>query len=249
MIAHHHMPVPPQTVQRRYRVLENRPMADGIFRLLLEPVAEPIPPFQAGQWVGLHLLNQDGSVWAKAAYSIVNAPSAPPFAKGGVELALKVEGDFTARASTLKPGDVVFLTGPWGVFTLPKTQSRLVMFAGGIGVTPLLSMTREACATGLPTDILFFYSGRTCGETAYRDELRNLATRCPRLRLVEVCTREQHPDKESKRIDAEMLDRYITDYTVGEYLMCGPREFMDGLKQMLQTKGVDPKRIRKELFS
>ncbi|OGL73337.1 hypothetical protein A3E39_00065 [Candidatus Uhrbacteria bacterium RIFCSPHIGHO2_12_FULL_60_25] len=245
---------PPQTVQRRYRVIENRPIADGIFRLLLEPVEDPIPPFQAGQWVGLHLLNPDGSVWAKSAYSIANAPTTygPDLPAGRqVELAIKVEGDFTTRASTLKTGDTVFLTGPWGVFTLPKNEPRLVMFAGGIGVTPLLSMVREACATDLRSDILFFHSNQTCRDAAYADELRSLAARCPRLRLIEVCTRETHVggEKESKRIDVEMLDRYIKDYTVGAYLMCGPREFMDGLKRMLQDKGVDPKKIRKELFS
>ncbi|HWQ99755.1 MAG TPA: FAD-dependent oxidoreductase [Candidatus Methylomirabilis sp.] len=245
------MPPPPQTVLRRYRVTENRPIADGIFRLLLEPAGEPIPPFQAGQWVGLHLLNPDGSVWAKAAYSIVNAPSAPPFAKGGVELGIKLEGDFTKRAQSLAAGDEVLLQGPWGVFTLPKDQPRLVMFAGGIGVTPLLSMVREVCATDMPTDIFFFYSGRTCAETAYLNELRDLAKHCPRFRLVETCTREPHPEggKETRRIDTEMLDRYVPADGDWEYLMCGPKEFMDGLKQLLQNRGVDPKKIRKELFS
>ncbi len=239
------MPLPPQAQLRRYRVTENHPIADGSFRLLLEPAAEPIPAHKSGQWVSLHLLNPDGSVWAKAAYSIANAP---PVA-GPIELGIKVAGDFTKRALSLKTGDEVLLQGPWGVFVLPTSQPRLIMFAGGIGITPLLSMIREACAT-LPSDILLFYSSRTCRETAYLDELRSLEDSCPRFRLVEIYTREVHPvaGKETGRIDVAMLDRYLTDYMVGEYLMCGPKDFMDNIKQLLQNKGVEVKKIRHELF-
>lgn len=256
------MPLPPQAQLRRYRVTTNRPIAEGVFQLLLEPVADPIPPHKSGQWVSLHLLNPDGSVWAKAAYSIANAPPVT----GPLELGIKVAGDFTQRARLLKTGDEVLLQGPWGVFVLQTDLPRLVMFAGGIGITPLLSMAREACGTAMSSDVLLFYSSRTCRESAYLDELRGLAKRCPRFRLVEICTRETHPPsaepvpsgaeglgagsegKETGRIDAAMLDRYIQDYSVGEYSMCGPKDFMDNIKQLLQNKGVEVKKIRHELF-
>jgi ferredoxin-NADP reductase len=241
----------PQTVLRKYRVKENRVIADGSFALFVEAVdpADAIPAFQAGQWVYLHLLEADGSSWARAAYSIANAPSTGTQV---IELGIKTAGDFTQRASMLKPGDEVLLQGPWGVFTWKKDAQRAAYFAGGIGVTPLLSMALEAAATApkdQPFEIVFVYSFRLPQEAAYLTELHDLMTRDARIRFIPVCTGKEVAGWEGERgrINADTLARLLPD-GADDYAICGPDPFMDDLKQILITRGVEPKKIRRESF-
>lgn len=241
-------PVIPQTVLRHYRVKENRVIADGSFALVLEAASEndALPAFQAGQWVYLHLLNPDGSTWARAAYSIASAPYEGTHT---LELGIKTAGDFTKRAATLKPGDEVLLQGPWGVFTLKKDAKRAAYIAAGIGVTPLLCMAREACNAELDADIIFFYSFRHPPEAAYLDELHALTAENPRLILIPVCTGADIAGwaGERGRISADMLARLLPE-GADDYALCGPDAFMDDLKTILVARGVEPKKIRRESF-
>lgn len=244
------MPLPPPQAQlRRYRVIDNRPIADGIFALKISPqkVEDQIPPFEAGQWVNLQVLKPDGSVWQKRAYTIASAPSE---STSYLEFGIKIEGPFSQQASKLQPGDPLLVQGPWGAFTLPTGATRLVMLAGGIGITPFRSMVREVCLQARPIDICLLYSSRTCREAAYLNELEQLTRACFRLRLVSICTREpQAPAQELRRIDASLLDTVVGNYALGQFLLCGPRAFMDDLQALLAHRGVEPQRIKRELFS
>lgn len=240
------MPIP-QTIFRPYRVVEHAPLAAGMFRLVLEvvDVSEPLPMFQAGQWVNMRVLNSDGSEWAKAAYSIASAPS---FGTHRIELGIKREGDFTKRLAALHVGDTVELQGPWGVFTLKPEYKRHVLIAGGIGVTPFVSMIREGVVNG--EEIMLLYSCRTPEEAAYLDELQKLMNTHPHLKVLCTCTRESPAawNGERGRIGAEVLAREIPEVDGTECLLCGPDAFMKAVREALLAQGFDPKCVRQESF-
>jgi ferredoxin-NADP reductase len=235
----------PQTVFRPYQVVENTPLAKGMFRLVLAvgDTAEPLPVFQAGQWVNLRLLNDDGSEWAKAAYSIASAPSA---GTERIELGIKIEGAFTKRLAALQAGDRVELQGPWGVFTLDPNTKRHVLIAGGIGVTPFVSMVREAAVTG--QDVTLLYSCRTPEEAAYLNELNALATLHQNITIFCTCTRGVPVgwEGEEGRITNDLLGRVVMDGA--RYLLCGPDGFMKELRALLVARGIDPKQVKQESF-
>lgn len=240
----------PQLQLRHYRVAENRSIGEGLFELILEATSaeEALPPFQAGQWVYLHLLNPDGTTWARAAYSIASAPSV---GTQRIALGIKVEGGFTRRAQQLVEGDVVQLQGPWGVFILPPGDAPLVLFAGGIGVTPLLCMIREAVALQPSRNIHLFYSLRTPAEAAYLDELREITAASPQVKLTSLVTREVPADWEGERgrIDALLLDRVLGQAPVSTiYLLCGPDPFMLAIRELLTARGVEKAQIKQESF-
>lgn len=233
---------------RDFRVTKNAPLAKGIFALTLEPAdGEPVFAFQAGQWVYLHLLNGDGTLWAKTAFSIASAPAE---SSKTIELAIKVYGDYTKRAQTLTPGDAVKIHGPFGVFTLRPGTAPLAMFAGGIGVTPLRSMIRELAATHDPRPTILLYSNPKHDAAAYAEEFRELAKAHPAFHPIFAYTREQGvPGGECRRIDATMMEAHIPDMASAEYFMCGPRPFMDAIRECLEARGVDVKtKLHKELF-
>jgi ferredoxin-NADP reductase len=243
------MNVPPVLQVNRYVVEELVWETLNVFTLKLS--AEQGLPFTfvAGQWVYLHLLNQDGSSWGRAAFSIASAPTE---SKKQIQLAVKIEKDFTKKAGQLQPGDVVGIQGPFGVFVLPETAPKLVMFAGGIGIAPFRSMIREVLARQLPIEIVLFYSNSFIEESVFFEELDDFALQSPKFKAICTLTGGDVSSEwtgETGRFNQVMFDKYCKDEPGNIYLMCGPEAFMEQVKEVLTVKGVDIKtRLKKELF-
>lgn len=239
--------IPPQ--KRTYRVVSNRPIAEGQFELSFVPTdGLSMFPFTAGQWVMLELPDPSGGKAWKSAYSISNAPHE---AGQGFQVAVKRAGDFTKRLEALCPGEEIVAQGPYGVFTLRAHERPIVIFAGGVGFTPFRSMVRSLVETKDPRPVILFYSNRKESEIAYAHEFRELADTHPLFKPIFILTREA-PDGwegESRRLDREMLYKYVPDLQVPEFLACGPTVFMDHVRDLLAAEGVDLKaQFRKELF-
>lgn len=221
------------------------------FTLRLKPESpSDMFDFLPGQWIYLHLMNDDGSSWARAAFSIA---SAPENSKEMMEFGIKVYGDYTKRASNLVPGDKVAVQGPFGRFVLPENENALVMFAAGIGIVPMLCMIRSLAARKSDARITLLYSNKTIEDIAYREELDRLAEVLPHLKTIHFLTREESPpeglEAELGRIDGARFDRYVSEPALPMYFMCGPREFMDLIRALLAERGVDvKKRLQEELF-
>ncbi len=235
--------------KRNYRVISNKPIAQGQFELTFCPADEqPMFDFIPGQWVMIELPDPNGGKVWKSAYSISNAPHE---AKTAFEIAVKIDGDFTKRLEKLAVGDEVVAQGPYGVFTLKPGQAPLVIFAGGVGFTPFRSMIRSLVAVKDPRPVVLFYSNRIQDEIAYAHEFRELAATHSLFKPVFILTREspQEWDGESRRLDRDMLLKYVPDLQAAEFLMCGSRSFMEAVQNLLMEEGIDIKaRLRKELF-
>lgn len=249
------MPVPET---RPFRVVANTPIALDMFGLTLAPDdGRPVFAFKPGQWVGVKLPNDPIPNRRGVPYSIAIAPVESGHA---IELAVKVYGAFSRMMQTLAVGDRVTVQGPFGVFTLKpppdlplaKGEEKLVFFAGGIGVTPLRSMIREALLTNDPREIVLFYSNRTPDAIAYEDEFRALAKSRENFKPVFLLTGEAGEgwDGETGRVDAAKFDRRVPDVADAEFYMCGPRPFMDAVASLLAEKSVDvKKKLHRELFN
>jgi len=236
-------------VIRQFHVVENRAIADGVFELVLGPSdGQPVFEYRAGQFVMLQLLNADGTIWAKAAYSLAGAPDE---SRDFIVLAVKVRGDFTQRASALKPGDSLNVQGPFGRFVLPEGDSHLVFLAGGIGVTPFRSMLRQVLAQGTGRKVTLIYSCRTLQVMPYFEELQELARRHPDFRCVVTFT-GYAPDGwtgETGRIGDKLIAKHVPDIKTAEFMACGTNEFVKDMYGSLAKLGVDVTlRLHKEIF-
>ncbi|MCE9585817.1 FAD-dependent oxidoreductase [Candidatus Uhrbacteria bacterium] len=243
------MALNPVLVVRRFRVQEIKWETAETYTLVLAPEdATDMVAFKPGQWVYLHLFNQDGTPWAKAAYSIALAPEE---CSQRIELGIKLHGDFTKRASKLMPDDVVGVQGPFGVFVLPPGESPLVMFAGGIGVTPLRSMIRSLVKSGGSRSVTLFYSNKYVEESPYLEEFMALAESASWFRFIPTLTQQAPTDwkGERSRIDLAMLQKHAVIDMNTTYLMCGPRPFMESIRGFLKEAGIDVKKqLKEELF-
>lgn len=245
------MSTPSALLIRRFVVRALQWETSNTFTLTLSPeVPERMFSFQPGQWVYLHVLNEDGSSWARAAFSIATAPEE---SADGLELAIEVKGEFTHRASKLVAGDVVGVQGPFGVFTLkPTDEAPHVFFASGIGIAPLKCMLRSLHLRGAEVPVTLFYSNKSFETAAFYAWCENLQRAWPNLRVVHTLTRvvPEFWTGERGRLDGAMLDRHVSDVARGTHYMCGAPSFMSAVENLLAERGVDVKRqLRKELFN
>lgn len=243
------MAINPVLVIRRFRVQELKWETAETLTLVLAP-EDPTDlfAFKPGQWVYLHLFNPDGTPWAKSAYSIAVAPEE---CTKKIELGIKLHGDFTKRVSKLMPDDVVAIQGPFGVFVLPPGDAPLVMFAGGIGITPLRSMIRSLASVGGSRPVTLFYSNKYVEESPFLEEFMTLAERAPWFTLVPILTQHAPLDwkGEQGRLDLAMLQRYPVILPDAVYLMCGPKPFMECVRGLLNECGINVKKqLKEELF-
>jgi vanillate O-demethylase ferredoxin subunit len=134
-------------------------------------------PFTAGSHIDLHLSN--GMI---RSYSLVNDQSEPS------RYVVAVNNDTASRGGsrfiheTLRAGDVITISHPKNNFALQESAAHSVLIAGGIGITPLLSMIRRLGTLGRSWEL--FYAARTCFAAAFLDELNSLRpTPCANLHV------------------------------------------------------------------
>jgi ferredoxin-NADP reductase len=150
------------------------------------------------------------------------------------------------------PEHAVTLSPPYGRFSyvLNPAETDLVFIAGGIGITPLMSMIRHMHTAGAERDVLLIYGNRTEEDIVFRRELADIAASGkPRLRAVHVLSRPSSAwDGETGRIDREMIARLCGEVTSKGFYVCGPRGMMRDVIRALRDLGVPRSRIHYEHF-
>ncbi len=181
--------------------------------------------YAAGQFCTLRI-PVDG-VALHRCYSMSTAPAVDP------ELALTVKRVPGGSVSNwindrIRAGDEVDVTAPAGTFRLTDGDGAIAAFAAGSGITPVISLIKEALAT-TRRRVHLFYANRDAGSTIFRDELASLADGHGDRLVV-----EHHLDVERGFADVEELGgvvRRATPFT--DAYVCGPEPFMDVVESAL----------------
>jgi ferredoxin-NADP reductase len=207
--------------------------------------------FNAGQYAVLSFFRKGRPTPARC-FSISSAPSEA----GTFEFAMRIKGRFTAALSKIKTGDIVRVDGPFGAFVLDRYKDRQTTFiAGGIGITPFMSMLKEAAHTGSAQKATLIYSVQTQEEVAFREELKQIVENNKNIRVIVVVNKgsvEQLNGLEvvSGRVDENVFNKLSNDqFAKDSFFMCGPPGFMKVMRLALKSRGVDDYRIITEAFS
>ena len=234
-------------LRRPYRVSEVRPERGDTVTLAMIPDGHAGFRFEPGQFGWLTLW---GSPFQITGHPFSFSSSAAD-AGGRVEMTIRGLGDFTSRIASAKPGQRLFLDGPYGAFTADSASAdMLVLIAGGIGVTPMMSIVRTFADKGDTRPLLLLYGSRTYDEITFREELEELAGRA-QLKVVHVL-RNPHEgwSGESGYVDVEIFRRYLPPpYAGHEYFICGPDVMMDGIERALGELDVPMSRYHSERYS
>lgn len=145
-----------------------------------------------------------------------------------IEFSIKALGDFTNTIKDVPSGTKAFLDGPYGVFTTDRYEDSagFVLIAGGIGITPMMSMLVTAANRKDERPYLLIYASKKWEDITYREELEQLQQKLD-LKVLHVL-REPPEDWSGKKgyVDKQLLERYIprrrgTNY-LGNYLLMTP---------------------------
>lgn len=200
--------------------------------------------FQPGQFLMVRV--EAGGQTNARCYSISSAPGVAGYLEVSVRRQGLVSG---ALHDTVRPGGTLFIHRPLGRFTGPgDPASHAVLLAGGIGITPLISMLRHAVTTQPHQKVTLLYSVRTPRDAAFRDELEWLARRHPQVRVVMTVSGEPAPGLRQGRIDAALIGDTVPEPTAARYFLCGPLPMIDALREILTGLGVPRDHIRYEAF-
>ena len=183
-------------------------------------------------------------------WTISSAPTRPQT----LTFTIKCSGDFTNRISHLKPGDEAVVDGPYGRFSYPAHvrdhQRELIMIAGGVGVTPMLSMLGYMTDIGENKKVILIWSNKTEDDILYRKELEAIWNDMEGLTIRQVLTRQKDFAGLTGRLDAVMLKGILTGWDRnGEVFVCGPPPMMAAVCRGLKQIGFKARRIHSEKFS
>jgi ferredoxin-NADP reductase len=201
--------------------------------------------FEAGQFVTVRI-RADGREHARC-YSISSAPEV----RGYLEISVKRQGIVSsALHATARPGATLSVKRPGGAFRYPSGDDRpIVLLAGGIGITPLISMLRHAASVEPSRPATLLYGAHTEGDFAFADELAVLARRHPQIRVHLAAAREAtRSDVYPGRIDEALIRATAPDIAHSIVLLCGPTPMIDAMKATLAGLGVPPGQVRQEIF-
>ena len=210
----------------------------------------PLPFDHApGQYLIL-TLTIDGKPMRRS-YTIASPPSRNRY----VEITVKREENGLASRhlhDNIKEGNVLTVTAPAGrfVFTGMEAES-IVMIAGGVGITPLMTKIRYLTDCGWPGRIHLLVSARTEGELIFRRELEELQQRHPNLEVTTTLTREESSSWSGLRgrIMVDTLRTILAQHSDSRVHLCGPTEMTEPLISLLVAEGVSPDRIHQESFA
>jgi ferredoxin-NADP reductase len=186
--------------------------------------------FAPGQWIVLALTQGAGRL--SETFTICSAPD-----DDYLEITTRLSGSaYKNVLASLAPGDAAVVTGPGGRLAIPATATRLAFLVGGVGITPVRSMLRDARTKGrVFDDALLFYGNRDDSCVPFREEFADMAGIGVRTVL---CYEDPPPgwSGESGFITAEMVRRYLSDDELNRpFIVAGPPVMVTAMERVLDA--------------
>ena len=186
---------------RQMRVASIHKESDSVTSFILEPIdGQPLPVFQAGQFVVLRLLVDPGKPPVLRSYSLSDLPAADHFR-------ISVKSELNGIGSSFlcnraREGDLLDVSAPRGSFTLRPSQNPVVLLSAGVGATPVMSMLHSLAAEKSQREIWWIYGARNRVEHPFAEESRSLLKQLSRGRGYIVYSRPAAIDQVGADFDA-----------------------------------------------
>jgi 3-ketosteroid 9alpha-monooxygenase subunit B len=198
--------------------------------------------YKAGQHLTFELPWEGSKV--TRCYSLSSCPDLGEPLKIGVK---RVEGGRISNwmNDNLTAGDSIRASAPEGRFVLdPETRSGapLFLFAGGCGITPIISLLKSALAT-TKRSITLVYANQDRSSVIYSDEIDRLASQYSERLVV-----RHHYDSDSGYFTSDSVRRHLHGTDTAEFYICGPGAFMELIEDTLAEAGVHEELVYIERF-
>jgi len=177
--------------------------------------------------------------------------SSSPTEKDHIEFTKKfTDHEFSLALKAAKEGDWARIDAPYGQFTFEGEYPKIALLCGGIGITPLLSICKNATDKSLSNKITLFYGCRTESDLAFREELEELARKNKSLKLVFMVTQPTADWKGATGIiSAEMVKQELPDYRENMFYTCGPPPMVEAMEKLVVSLGLPKEKLKREYFT
>lgn len=234
---------------RKYVLKSCTQLNPEVYELSFAPESGEVMSYTPGQYLFVRFLKSD---LPKESHPFSISCSTDS-AKGLIQVMVKKSGDYTNRIGELKAGDIATLDGPYGSFfdsDTAKSETPMVLLAGGIGITPMLSIIRSLAKTA-KRKLVLVWGLSTADDAVALDELGAIAKANPNFSLHITFSKESVPGYDRGRMNGDYLKKVGVDalYPTADFFICGPGPMMNSMKEILKENNVPAERTHIEEFS
>ncbi|MCL4136968.1 UNVERIFIED_CONTAM: hypothetical protein GTU68_053545, partial [Idotea baltica] len=235
---------------RNFVVDRKEAESDVVTSFYLRPAdGKALPEFMPGQYITVYV-DHPTTPTSPRNYSLSDKPGNNYF-----RISVKKESGLNSH-DHVQVGDTIEVGPPCGEFAIDLdtvADRPFVFLAGGIGVTPLLSMAKSLVDIGLLAPIQFIHAVKNSAVHAFRDEVQMMVSDKDFVETRFVYDQPLESDAETGKcdhvgvIDTELIRKW-TDHQGADFYFCGPKPFMQNVYASLKELGVDDCRIHFEFF-
>src|SRR3989344_1417033 len=222
-------------LSNKFLVKEIKKETEDTFTMVLEAKNNFL--FKAGQFCFLRI--NKNRLYARHPFTISSSHN-----EKDLSFTIKLKGRFTQEALNLKKGEEVIVEGPFGIFTLDKAEEKDIVFiAGGIGITPFMSMIKSNLHSNIKRNITLFYCSKTIKGTIFKKELDNIEENW--LNKVYIVSKDecQGNVKEKGIISKELIKKYTDNIDNSVFYICGPEQMKKYVIKELKKLGIKKENI------
>lgn len=250
------------TGYRKLVVFRKQAVCDGVFAFYLRAHdGRPLPPFKPGQFLTFRLNILGCAKPVVRCYSLSSSPTDTSHYRVTIKLEPPPPSNPTAPpglasgffCNKVREGYILDAKAPGGNFHLDQDKnSPVVLLAGGVGITPMLSMAHSIKERDSGREVWFIVGSRNGNEHIHREELAELAE-CANIHVRVCFSKPLETDVKGRDFDYEgrvspELMKEILPSTNFEYYLCGNGAFMNSLHEALEVWGVPEENIHFEAF-
>ena len=213
------------------------------------PDGGPLPfTYQPGQYLTFSLQPEDKVI--KRSYTIASSPTQRDY----IEVTIKREEQGLISRylhDQVNIGDHLLLQAPNGKFHFNGSEAEnVVLISGGVGITPMMSVTRYLTDHCWKGNIYFLFCARTSNDFIFHQELEYLQQRHANLHVLASMTRAEGTSwmGPQGQFTPEIIKDFVPDIIQHRAHICGPPAMMDAIKDMLMELGVPKAQIKTEAF-
>ena len=158
--------------------------------------------------------------------------------------------EYSMALKAAKAGDWARIDAPYGKFTFEGEYPKIALLCGGIGITPFISICKNATDKNLGSKITLFYGCRTEEDTAFKKELEELAQKNSNLTVIFVLSEASPEWKGAKGfITAEIVQKELPDFKDTVFYACGPPPMVKAMEALVEKLGLPKERLKLEYFT